>query len=134
MFHLHANKAHFQGFAPDSILNVKLGSILKVEPFTFPVNVSIKTTKQGLSLGCPKGVSPTVVKKLQVQDDRTLFDSDDEMHSTDANRDEREEENDPRMESDDITNKKETADGHKNEKRGDDHSITTQVCHNVWFC
>ena len=59
MSHLHANKAHFQGFAPDSILNVKLGISLKVEPSTFPVNVSFKKTKQGLSLGSPKRVSPT---------------------------------------------------------------------------
>ena len=113
---------------------MKPGISLKVEPSTFPVNVSIKKTKQGLSLGRPKDVSPTVVKKLQVQDDSTLFDSDDEMYGTDANRDEREEENDPRMQSDDSTNKRETADDHKNEKKGDDHSTTTQVCHNVWFC
>ena len=134
MSHLHANKAHFQGFVPDSILNVKLGISLKVEPSTFPVNVSIKKTKQGLSLGCPKGVSPTVVKKLQVQDDRILFDSDNEMHSTDANGDEREEENDPRMENNDSANERESADDHKNEKKGDDHCTTTQLCHNVWSC
>ena len=96
--------------------------------------VSIKKKKQGLSLGCSKDVAPTVVKKLQVQDDRTPFDSDDEMHSTDVNRDEREEENDPRVEKNDSTNERESADDHKNEKKGDDHSTTTQVCHNVWFC
>ena len=98
------------------------------------MNVSIKKKKQGLSLGCPKDVSPTVVKKLRLQDNRTPLDSDDEMHSTDANRDEGEEENDPRVEKNDSTNERESADDHKNEKKGDDHSTTTQVCHNVWFC
>ena len=73
-------------------------------------------------------------QKLQVQDDRILFDSDDEMHSTDANRDEREEENYSRMENDDSANERESADDHKNEKKGDDHCTTTQLCHTVWFC
>lgn len=97
------------------------------------MNVSIKKKKQGLSLGCPKDVSPTVVKKLQVQDDRSPLDSVDEMHSTDADRDEREEENDPRMENDDGANERESTDDHKIDRRGDDHSSTTQVCHNS-FC
>lgn len=97
------------------------------------MNVSIKKKKQGLSLGCPEDVSPTVVKKLQVQDDRSPLDSVDEMHSTDADRDEREEENDPRMENDDSANERESTDDHKIDRRGDDHSSTTQVCHNS-FC
>ena len=95
------------------------------------MNVSIKKTK-GLSLGCSKDVAPTVVKKLQVQDDRTPFDNDDEMHSTDANRDEREEENDPRMENNDRANDRESTDDHKIDRRGDGHSSTTQVCHNIF--
>ena len=95
------------------------------------MNVSIKKTK-GLSLGCSKDVAPTVVKKLQVQDYRTLFDNDDEMHSTDANRDEREEENDPRMENNDRANDRESTDDHKIDRRGDGHSSTTQVCHNIF--
>lgn len=88
--------------------------------------------KQGLSLGCPKDVAPTV-KKLQVQDGRNLLDSDDEMHSTDANRDEREEEIDPRVENNESTSKTESTDHHKNDRIGDGHSTTTQVCHNI-FC
>lgn len=97
------------------------------------MNVAIKKKKQGLSLGCPKDVSSTVVKKLQVQDDRSPLDSVDEMHSTDADRDEREEENDPRMENDDSANERESTDDHEIDRRGDDHSSTTQVCHNS-FC
>ena len=77
-------------------------------------------------------MAPTVVKKLQVQDDRTPFDNDDEMHSTDANRDEREEENDPRMENDDSANERESTDDHKTGRSGDHHSSTTQVCHNIF--
>ena len=77
-------------------------------------------------------MAPTVVKKLQVQDYRTPFDNDDEMHSTDANRDEREEENDPRMENNDRANDRESTDDHKIDRRGDGHSSTTQVCHNIF--
>lgn len=77
-------------------------------------------------------MATTVVKKLQVQDDRTPFDNDDEMHSTDAYRDEREKENDPRMENNDSTNERESTDDHKISRRGDDHSSTTQVFHNIF--
>ena len=87
--------------------------------------------KQGLSLGCSKDVAPTAVKKLQVQDGRNLLDSDDEMHSTDANCDEREEEND--VENNESASKTESTDHHKNDRIGDGHSTMTQVCHNI-FC
>lgn len=75
---------------------------------------------------------PTVVKKLEVQDDRTPCDSDVEMHSTDAYRDEREKENDPRMENNDSANERESTDDHKIDRRGDDQSSTTQVFHNIF--
>ena len=64
-------------------------------------------------------MAQTAVKKVQVQDNRTPFDSDDEMHGTDANRDERGQENDPRVEKNDSTNERESTDDHKNEKKGD---------------
>ena len=96
------------------------------------MNVSIKKRTLGLSLGCSKDVAQTVVKKLQVQDDRTPFDNDDEIHSTDANRDEREEENDPRMENNDCANERESTYDHKIDRRGDGHSSTSQVCHNIF--
>ena len=89
--------------------------------------------KQGLSLGCPKDVAPTAVKKLQVQDGRNLLDIDDEIHSTDANRDEREEENDSLVENNESAGKTESTDHQKNDGIGDGHSTTTQVCHNI-FC
>ena len=97
----------------------------------------MKKKKQGLSLGCPKDVASTVIKKLEVQDDSTLCDSDVEMHSTDAYRDERGKENDPRMENNDRANEKESTDDHKIDRRGDDQSSTTQVFHNIFlqkFC
>lgn len=77
-------------------------------------------------------MAPTVVKKLEVQDNRTPFDSDDEMHSTDAYRDEREEEKDTRMENNDSANERESTDDYKIDRRGDGHSSTTQVCHNIF--
>lgn len=89
--------------------------------------------KQGLPLGCPKDVPPTAVKKLQVQDGRNLLDSDDEINSTDANRDKREKENDPRGENNESASKTESTDHQKNDGIEDGHSSTTQVCHNI-FC
>ena len=77
-------------------------------------------------------MAPTVVKKLHVKDDRTPFYNDDEMHSTDANHDEREEENDPHMENNNRANERESTDDYKIDRRGDGHSSTTQVCHNIF--
>lgn len=77
-------------------------------------------------------MAPTVVKKLEVQDDRTPCDSDVEMHSTDVYRDEREKENDTRMENDDRANERESTHDHKIDRRGDDQSFTTQVFHNIF--
>lgn len=78
-------------------------------------------------------MAPTVVKKLEVQDNRTSFDSDDKMHSTDAYRDESEEENDTRMENNDSVNERESTDDYKIDRRGDSHSSTTKVCHNIFL-
>ena len=92
----------------------------------------MKKKKQGLSLGCPNDVASTVVKKLEIQDDRTPCDSDVKMHCTDAYRDERGKENDSRVENNDSANERESTDDHKIDRRGDDQSSTTQVFHNIF--
>lgn len=113
---------------------------LGVEPFAFSAKAvyvkdwqSIKRNNQGLSLGCCHDATHRVVTKVQAQDDRVFYDSDDELHRTVVHRDEREEQSDTHMKNDDSNDKKESVDDGRNFRKEDDLSTATQVCHDTYL-
>lgn len=89
---------------------------------------STKKKTQGSSLGCSHDATHRVVTKLQAQNDRAVFDSDDELHRTVVHRDEKDEESGAYMKNDDSDDNKKSVDDGRNFRREDDLSTTTQDC------
>ena len=111
---------------------------IKNEPSAFSAKAvyvkdwpSTKRKTQGSSVGCSYNATHRVVTKLQAQNDRVVFDSDDELHRTVVHRDEKDEESGAYMKNDDSDDNKKSVDGGRNFRREDDLSTTTQVCHNI---
>lgn len=109
---------------------------IKDEPSAFQGNFvyqqCFKKKKQGLAPGCSKEEVMTVVKKLQDLDDHPFIDSNDELHRTDLHSREREETNDSPMRNDDCDDTRESGDNCKNDRKEDDHSAATKVCHDIF--
>lgn len=105
---------------------------IKAKPFAFQGNFDqqcFKKKKQGLAPGCPKEDVTTVMKKVLNLDDHAFY----EMHKTDLHSREREEKNDSPMRNDDSDVTRERGDNYKNDRKGDDHSTTTKVCHDIFY-
>ena len=119
------------------VFGTRKGTI-KNEPSAFSAKAvyvkdwpSTKKKTQGSSLGCSHDATHRVVTKLQAQNDRAVFDSDDELHRTVVHRDEKDEESGAYMKNDDSDDNKKSVDDGRNFRREDDLSTTTQVCHNI---
>lgn len=72
-----------------------------------------------------------MVTKLQAENDRAVFHSDDELHRTVVFRDEKNQESCAYTKNDDSGDNKKSVDDGRNFRREDDLSTTTQVCHNI---
>lgn len=110
---------------------------IKDEPSAFQGNFvyqqCLKKKKQGLAPGCSKEELTTVLKKLQDLDDHAFIDSNDKLHRTDLHSREREEKNDSPMRNDDCDDTRESGDNCKNDRKEDDHSAATKVCHDIFY-
>ena len=109
---------------------------IKDEPSAFQGNFvyqqCLKKKKQGLAPGCSEEEVTTVVKKLQDLGDHAFIDSNDKLQGTDLHSREREEKNDSPMRNDDGDDTRESGDNCKNDRKEDDHSAATKVCHDIF--